>query len=196
MWCSRPDELTWWSCSEVKLTSPQWEQEEEFHIRDVKYTADAFAAWKKREFYLFIYLFWGLEICPPCGEPRAWIDALSPHSLNWMAGDWFIWELWRKLHHTLSHRCVWCTHTPDLRCILTALNHVLRPGPRHLDPRAADLDNGSAALQHLTLSVSVCVGAHGHLSGLVRTVNSPPLSQEEAVCSHNEQMQPSLQSHI
>lgn len=58
--------------------------------------------------------------------------------------------------HTHTHIEV-CAYTFHLRSILTPLNHVMRSVSRHLDPPQADLDNGSAVLQHLTLSVSVCM---------------------------------------
>lgn len=45
---------------------------------------------------------------------------------------------------------------------------------RHLDPLQADLDNG---LQHLTLSVSLCVCENGRLPNVACTVNSAILSR-------------------
>lgn len=74
--------------------------------------------------------------------------------------------------HTHTYAEV-CTYTLHLCSILTPLNHVMWCVSRHLDPPQADLDNGSVVLQHLTLSVSVCVFANGHLSGRACTVTSP-----------------------
>lgn len=78
-----------------------------------------------------------------------------------------------------------CAYTFHLRSILTPLNHVMRSVSRHLDPLQADLDNGSVVLQHLTLSVSVCVCAKwsfvypGLLCHLARSLER----QVQAICS-------------
>ena len=61
----------------------------------------------------------------------------------------------------------------------------MRSVSRHLDPPQADLDNGSVVLQHLTLSVSVCVCAEwsfvwpGLLCHLARSLER----QAQAICS-------------
>lgn len=120
---------------------------------------------RERFSFFFFLFFW--KAITMCGKPQTWIDAPFPHSLNWMAMDWFIWKLNQSsvplkkpelCTHTHMHTEV-CAYTFHLRSISTPLNHVMRSVSRHLDPLQADLDNGSVVLQHLTLSVSVCVCA-------------------------------------